>query len=583
MTTAQRELSNRDIAQVLLEMAALYEMEEVPFKPRAYERAAMAIAALDEPLAQRYAQGGLAALTALPGVGKSIAEHLKELLETGTFREYERLKRKVPVNLGELLAIEGVGPKMVKALWQQLGIRDLADLERAARAGQIRHLPHFGVKTEEKILRGIELLRSAQGRRLLGEVLPEARQLEATLRAFPEVEVAMVAGSVRRMRETVGDLDFLVISSQPQAVMERFVRLPVVQHVYSKGETRTSVRLHSGLDADLRVVPAASFGAALSYFTGSKAHNIALRELAIKQGYKLNEYGLFKGERRVAGASEEELYAALGLAFIPPELREDSGEIEAAQRHALPQLIDYHDLRGDLQVQTNWTDGAHSIEEMVEAAMAAGLEYIAITDHTKSLAMTRGADEDKLRRQMEAIAALNAKLRQAGKRFTVLSGAEVNINRDGSLDIDDAVLAELDVVGAAVHSHFNLPRAEQTRRVLRAMENPHVDILFHPTGRLIHRRPPIDLDIEAVIEAAQRTGTVLEINAMPDRLDLRDEYIRKCVAAGVRMAIDSDAHAVEHFRYLALGIGQARRGWAERRHIVNAWPLAQMRKMLKSA
>ena len=576
-------MTNQEVARILQEMAALYEMEGVAFKPRAYERAAMAIASLEEPVEARYARGGLVALTAIPGVGKSIAEHIRELLETGSFREYERLKRQVPVNIAELTAIEGVGPKMVKALWEQLHIRDLNDLERAARTGKIRALPHFGAKTEQKILQGIALLRKSQGRRLLGEVLPIARQLEATLRAFPEVEVAQVAGSIRRMRETVGDLDFLVVSSKPRAVMERFVQLPLVEHVYSKGDTRTSVRLTIGLDADVRVVPATSFGAALCYFTGSKAHNIAMRELAIKHGYKLNEYGVFKGETFIAGRTEDEVFAALGLSFIPPELREDTGEIEAAQRHALPQLIDYGAVRGDLQVQTNWTDGEHSLEQMAEAAMAYGLEYIAITDHTKSLAMTRGADEAKLRRQMQAIETLNQQLRQAGKAFTVLKGAEVNINKDGTLDIEDAVLAQLDVVGVAVHSHFNLSRAAQTRRLLRAMENPHVDILFHLTARLIHRREPIDIDVETIIEAARSTGTILEIDAMPDRLDIRDEYIRQCVAAGVKMCIDSDAHSVDHFRFLELGIGQARRGWAERQHIVNAWSLSELRRFLARA
>ncbi len=574
-------MTNRDLAQILMEMAAYYEMQDVPFKPRAYERAALAVAALDEPLADLYGRGGVQALMHLPGVGKGIAEHLRALLETGTFPEYEQMKRQMPVNIAELTRVEGVGPKMVKALWEHLGIRGLADLEAAARAGKIRALPHFGVKTEQKILKGLELLRQSQGRRLLGEILPEVRHLEATLAAFPEVDSAMVAGSIRRRRETIGDIDLLVVSRTPRAVMQHFVRLPVVAHVYGQGDTKTNVRLTNGLDADLRVVPERAFGAALCYFTGSKAHNIALRELALKQGYKLNEYGLFKDDTWVAGRTEAELHHALGLAWIPPELREDTGEIEAAQRQALPQLVDYGDLRGDLQVQTNWTDGEHSIEEMAEAAMAAGLSYIAITDHTQSLAMTRGADEAKLRRQIAAIQAVNQKLRKAGKRFTVLSGAEVNINKDGTLDIDDAVLAELDVVGAAVHSHFNLPLAEQTRRLQRAMENPHVDIIFHLTGRLIQRRAPIEVDIEAVIDTARRTGTVLEINAMPDRLDLRDTYIRQCVAAGVKLSIDSDAHAVEHFRYLELGIAQARRGWAERRHIVNAWPLSTLRRSLK--
>ncbi|HEY7493939.1 MAG TPA: DNA polymerase/3'-5' exonuclease PolX [Candidatus Tectomicrobia bacterium] len=576
-------MTNQDVVHMLREMAALYEMEEVPFKPQAYEKAAMTIAALDVPLTALYAQGGMHALTSIPGVGQGIAKHLRELLETGHFAAYEQLKHKVPVNIAELTAIKGVGPKMVKALWEQLRIRTLADLELAARAGKIRTLPHFGAKSERNILRRIALLQQAQGRRILGLVLPEIEQLEATIRAFPGVTAAVVAGSVRRRCETIGDLDLLVVSDEPAAVMERFVHLPMVANVYGKGHTKTNVRLTNGLDADLRVVPARSFGAALSYFTGSKAHNIALRELAIKQGYTLNEYGLFQGQRWVAGRTEEELYHALGLCYIAPELREDTGEIAAAQHQALPRLIDYGDLRGDLQVQTDWTDGQNSLEEMAEAAMAYGLEYIVITDHTRSLGMTHGADEAKLLRQMAAIDALNRQLRQAGKRFTVLTGAEVNIRQDGTLDIADAVLARLDVVGAAVHSHFSLPRVAQTRRLLRAMANPHVDILFHPTARLLQRRAPIDVDMEAVMAAAQRTGTILEIDAAPERLDLRDTYIRQCVAAGVQMCIDSDAHATVHFRFLDLGIGQARRGWAEWRHIVNTRSVTALRALLKDA
>jgi DNA polymerase (family 10) len=349
--------------------------------------------------------------------------------------------------------------------------------------------------------------------------------------------------------------------------------------VHAKGHTKSSVKLNTGMDVDLRVVPAESFGAALNYFTGSKDHNVALRRIAIEKKLKLNEYGVFRGEKSIAGKTEEEVYAVLGLPYIAPELRENAGEIEAAQAGRLPYLIGYDDLRGDLQTQTTWTDGANSIEEMAAEAQRLGLEYMAITDHTRGLAMTGGSDEKKLRQQMKAIDKLNKRL----GGFTILKGAEVNINKDGTLDIDDATLAQLDVVGVAVHSYFNLSRAEQTRRVVRAMESPHADILFHPTARVIQKRGPIDLDIDAVIAAAKRSGTILEIDAYPERLDLKDEHVRKAVGAGVKLAIDTDAHSIHHLHYLPFGIATARRGWATRADVVNALPLRGFLQSLKGA
>ena len=573
-------MDNKEIAKIFYEMAALMEMQDIAFKPRAYERAAQAIENLDEEISARYVREGRESLESIEGVGKGIADHLEELLRTGSFREYVRMKKKIPVDVGALMAIEGVGPKMIRLLWERLKIRSVADLERAAGEGKIRALPRFGMKSEQKILKGIAFLKEAGGRRLLGLILPEIRALGHKIQVFPEVEKVVIAGSVRRMKETIGDIDILAVSKKPDAVMERFVTLPEVMHIYARGKTKTLVRLKNGLDADLRVVKKRSWGAALNYFTGSKAHNVALREIALKMGMKLNEYGLFRANRFVAGRTEEELYKALKLEYIAPELREDQGEIDAARHHILPHLIGYKDLQGDLQVQTDWTDGTASIEEMARGAKKKGLNYIAITDHTRSLAMTKGADEEKLRRQMVAIDKLNRELFPEAD-FTILKSAEVNIQKDGRLDIADTTLAKLDLVGAAVHSHFGLARLEQTARVIRAMENPHVDIIFHLTGRLIHKRAPIDLDIDAVITAAKRTGTVLEINAYPERLDLKDVFVRKCVDAGVLMSIDSDAHAISHFDYLPLGIAQARRGWATRDHIVNAWPLKKMQGFLK--
>ncbi len=411
----------------------------------------------------------------------------------------------------------------------------------------------------------------------MGEILPLARSIEKRLGEINEVDRAVAAGSVRRMQETIGDLDFLVTSTKPAKVRDFFTKMPEVAHVYSKGETKTMVRFKNGIDADLRVVPDKNFGAALQYFTGDKRHNITIRALAEKKGMKLNEYGLWRGKKVIAAKTEEEIYKALGMKTPPPEIRNDSGEIQAALKNKLPKLVGYGEIRGDLQVTTNWTDGENSIEEMAEAAQKLGLEYIAITDHTKSLAMTGGADEKKLIRQMAEI----DKIQKRFPKIKILKGAEVNIMKDGSLDIKDEVLAKLDVVGIAVHSHFNLTRSEQTKRIIKAMQNKHADILFHPTGRLIQKREPYDVDVDEIIKVAKETGTVLEINADPYRLDLKDEYIRKAVVAGVKLAIDTDAHSVIHLHNLEYGIAQARRGWARTSDIINTRSWREMLKLLK--
>jgi len=576
-----KHISNQEIAQLLSEMAALYEMKDIRFKPRVYEKAALGIESLNKDIYDIYNEGGINALDLIPGVGKAIAKHIEEILKTGDFKEHKQLKKKIPVNITELTAIEGVGPQTVKVLYKKLKIRTIGDLEEAARRGEIKKLKDFGKKSEEKILIGIEFLKQSGGRFVLGFVLPEVRALEQKIKKFPEVKKVIIGGSVRRMKETIGDIDILVVSNKPTEVMDRFVRLPEVAHVYGKGETKTNVKLKNGLDADMRIVPLRSWGAALNYFTGSKAHNIHLRKIALKKGWKLNEYGLFKGKKFIGGRTEEELYKKLGLHYIEPEMREMEGEVETSKNNKLPKLIDYNDLLGDLQIQTTWTDGKNTIEEMAHAGKLVGLEYIAITDHTKSLAMTGGSDEKKLLRQMKEIDKVNKKLQASGYKILVLKGAEVNIMKDGTLDIKDNVLQQLDVVGAAVHSHFNLSKNEQTKRVVRAMENPHIDIIFHLTTRLINQRKPIELDIDKIIQVAKKTKTVLEIDAFPNRLDLKDDYIRKCVKAGVKMSIDSDAHSIKHLEYLKFGIAQARRGWAEKKDIINAWPLKKMLSMLK--
>ncbi len=571
-------MKNSDIARILYNIAIYLEMgEESVFKVRAYEKAAQAIESLPEAIDEIYKRGGIHSLEEIPGVGKSIAEKITEMLATGRLAYYDELKRKMPVDVEGLRRIEGIGPKTILTLYRKLKIRSIENLEKAAKTGKIRKLEGFGEKSEANILRGIDFLERSKGRFVLGYMMPLASVIESRLRSLPYVKTAIVAGSYRRRKETIGDIDILVVSSRPGKVMDYFVRMPEVISVYGKGDTKSAVKLDNGIDVDIRVVEEKSYGAALNYFTGSKDHNVALRRIAITKGLKLSEYGLFRGSRFVAGRTEEELYRTLGLQYIEPELREAAGEIEAARKRALPKLIGYGSLKGDLQTQTKWTDGMNSIEEMAAAAKMSGLKYIVISDHTKSLAMAGGLDEKMLAKQGKEIDKLNDKM----DGITILKGAEVNILKDGRLDINNSALSELDVVGIAVHSNFNMPQVEMTRRIVNAMENEHADILYHPTGRVIQKRDPYGVDIMKVIDAAKRTGTILEIDAYPDRLDLKDEHVRMAVNAGVKLCIDSDAHNTAHFRFLELGIAQARRGWAEAKDVVNTKPVKELLKAMK--
>lgn len=563
---------NEKVAQMLYGFALFLEIGRVPFKPRAYEKAAYTIESLDTDIREIYKAGGLRALWELPGIGKGIAEKIEEFLETGSVKEYERIRKKMPINIEELGHIEGIGPQTLKVLYTKLGVKDLASLKKAALAGKIRKLPHFGYKSEEKILKAIGFHERSGGRFLLGEILPMARNIREKLLHISGVKRVEIGGSLRRFEETVGDIDLLAQASHPQEVTDFFAHLPEVAHVYAKGKTKSSVRLAKGIDMDLRIVPSRSFGAALQYFTGNKDHNIMMRKLAIQKGYKLNEYGLFRGSRQAAGETEESIYKALGVPMPIPELRQGRDELEKTYRG----VIQLSDLRGDFQVQTDWTDGSGSILQMAERAKALGHEYIAITDHTKSLAMTGGSDERKLQRQMAEIDRLQKKL----SGIKILKGAEVNILKDGLLDIDSRVLKKLDIVGAAVHSLFKLSRHEQTLRIIRAMENPHVDIIFHPTGRVLHKRDPYQVDMEVLLEAARRTGTVMEIDAHPWRLDLKDEHIRMGKKKGIYFSIDSDAHSPVELSLLEYGVGQARRAGLEKSHVLNTYPLGELKKIL---
>jgi DNA polymerase (family 10) len=574
-------MKNKEIAKIFNEIAEYLEMEGVQFKPYAYQKAALTLETLKNDVEDLYKAGGLKALKGIPGVGESIARKIEEYLTTGRIEYYEEFKKKMPINLDEIVGVEGVGPKKARVLFEQLNIKTLEELEAAAQAHKIAPLFGFGEKTEQNILQAIDFLKASKGRFLLGEILPIAHQVLEQLQALPEVQRADTAGSVRRMRETIGDVDFLVISTNPAAVMDWFVAQPGVVKVWGHGATKSSVRLKEGFDMDIRVIPPESYGAALQYFTGSKDHNIALRKIAIDRGFKLSEYGLFQGEKLIAAETEEEVYAKLGMPWIAPELREDRGEIEAALAGRLPRIIGYGDIKGDLHVHSNWDGGANSIEEIAAAALALGYEYVGIADHTKFLKIERGLDEDQLRARNREIDQINARLAREGKNFRVLKGCEANIMADGAIDITDAALAELDFVIAGVHSHFRQPREEMTRRILTAMRNPHVDIIAHPTGRILKRREEYEVAVDDLLHAARETGTILEINSYPERLDLGDVNIFAAKQAGIKMVISTDTHNVDQLHLMPFGISQARRGWAEKPDIINAWPVGELLKILK--
>ena len=529
----------------------------------------------------------LKGLLKIPSIGKAIATKLEELITTGKIPYYEELKIELPVDISQFIGLEGIGPKTIRTLYDELGIKTIADLEKAASDGKIRNIPGFSQKKEEIILKKIEFFKKGGGRKLIGEVYPIVKTIEERLSGFDGVNQAIAVGSFRRMKETVGDIDYVasVISEKEgDNLIDYFVNMPEVKEVTGKGSAKAFVKLNNGIDADLLVVPKESFGAALQYFTGSKEHGVAMRKIAISKNLRLNEWGVFDMEKnRVAGSNEEEVYNVLGLEWIPPEMRENRGEIELAKiekkkkaNATLPKLISYDDLKGDLQVHSDNTDGTLSIEEMaVYARDKFGLSYIAITDHTKSLRLTNGLNEKQLLDQANTISEINDKIKndnQENREFVIFSSAEVNILKDGSLDISNSVLDKLDIVGAAIHSNFALPIEEQTNRLVSAAQNPSVDIIFHPTGRIINKREGYPVDMSKLVDVARDSGTVLEIDSQYDRLDLKDEFIRMALERNVRLVIDSDAHHWIHYAYLRFGVGQARRGWATRSDILNSLP-----------
>ncbi|HPE31926.1 MAG TPA: DNA polymerase/3'-5' exonuclease PolX [Parvularculaceae bacterium] len=569
-------MHNDEIAQIFDQLADLLEIDEAnPFRVRAYRDAARMLRGLSEEVSDMLERGE--DLADLPTIGKDLAGKIQEIVDTGRLQVLEDMKRTVPPGLAELTKLPGFGPKRVKRVYDELGIRTVEAMRKAAEQGELQKLPGFGAKTEAKILSYFQSDRSSDMRTRLFDAEKIAERIVRHLTAIAKPADICVAGSYRRQRETVGDLDVLVASNRTREVMDHFVAFDEVSKVDSKGSTRATVHLRSGMQVDCRVVEKASFGAALVYFTGSKAHNISLRKRGVARGLKINEYGAFKGAKTVAGRTEKEIYAAVGLPFVPPELREDRGEIEAAEKRRLPKIIEISDIRGDLHVHTRASDGRDTIRDMALAAKKRGYAYLAITDHTKHARIAHGLTVKRLEKQIDEIDRLNEEL--SGVR--ILKSSEVDILADGSLDLPDATLAKLDLAVCAVHFDFDLSPAKQTERIIRAMDHPAFSILAHPTCRLIGERDPMRVNMERLMDAALERGCFLEVNGQPERLDLNDIHCRMAKERGLKLALSTDAHTIEQLGLMRFSIGQARRGWLERSDVINALNWRELKTLLK--
>jgi DNA polymerase (family 10) len=570
-------MKNYEVASLLRNIAQLLEIkEELVFKIRAYEKAALVIENLDEDIEEVWKKGKLDDIS---GVGEALTKKISEFLETGKLGYYEKLKKAVPVNMEELGSVSGLGPKTIMKLYKKLNVKNIKDLEKAAKKHKIQKIEGLGPIVEENILKSIEFAKASGKRFLLGTALDIAEEIKNKLKKLKDVNKIEVAGSLRRKKETIGDIDILITSKNPGKVMDFFTKMDDIEDVLAKGPTKASVRLE-GIQADLRVLPEKTYGAALLYFTGSKQHNIALRKIAIKKGMKLSEYGLFnkKTNKLLAGKTEEECYKKLGLKYIDPEIREEEGEIEDAFKGKLPKLIGYNDLKSDLQMHTKWSDGSNTIMEMALAAKKLGFGYICITDHVgDTFKIANSLNEKRIKKQRKEIDKINNKI----KNFTVLQGGEVNIKSDGSLDMKDSVLRNLDIVLAAIHSGFKNSKEKITQRLVKAMENEHVDIIAHPFGRLLSTRPAYEMDFDRILGKAKQTKTILEINAYPERLDLNDVHVRAAVKSKIKLSIGTDAHEASELRYHKLGIATARRGWTTKKDVINTYSVKDMLKLLK--
>lgn len=566
-------MKNEKVAHILDRIADFMEMNDDIFRMKAYRKAAHTVETLSDDITVLTEENRL---EELPGVGKAIAGKIKEIVETGSLEYFENLKKEYPVDFDAMIEVEGLGPKTIKLLYDELRVENLDDLERHAKRHHVRRIKGMGDKKEKKILENIEMARKNSGRKLLGHILPLAEALKHQIEVLKVVESVEIAGSIRRRKESVGDIDILVISENSQEVMDYFVSLPFVDEIVVKGPLKSTVVLKEGLDCDLRVFERDIFGAAMMYFTGSRELNVELRKIAISQNMKLSEWGLFKGDEIIAGKTEEDVFQSLGLQYIPPEMRENRGEIEAAREGKIPQLIVYDDIKGDLQVHTTWSDGKNTILEMVQEAQKQGYEYLAITDHLGTLRTAEGMNESDILNQFQEIDSINDEIRD----LTLLKGLEADIDSEGNLNINENILNELDVVVASVHSDLRQDFFEMTDRMIKAMENPYVDIISHPTGRRIQEHREYDLNLDKIMEMASATGTILEINSHPNRLDLRDIYIKKAIDMGCKLVIDSDAHSLSEMKNMQLGIATARRGWARKEDIINTFNLKGLTKIL---
>ena len=566
-------MKNQMVASILNQVADLMEIEAVDFRTLAYRKAAHTVENLSEDIEDIRKEGRL---QELPGIGAKIAKKIEEIVDTGGSLEYlENLKKEFPVDYDALIAVEGLGPKSIKQLYKELGIKNLDDLEKNAKRHRIRRLKGMGETTERKILLNLEYARRSTGRKLLGHTLLISEKIKNELDSLDYVERVEIAGSIRRKKETVGDIDVLVTTNQPLQVMAYFTGMEMVDDVVVSGPTKSTVRLkENGIDVDLRVFDDESFGSALMYFTGSKETNVALRRIAISKGLKLSEYGVFRGQKLVAGTTEEDVFKSLGMQYIEPELRENTGEVEAASLGKLPKILGYNDIVGDLQMHSEWSDGSGSIIDMAHEAQKLGYGYIAITDHSGSLRIANGMDEKTMQKQMKEIDNLNDEM----KDFTILKGVEANIDSYGLLDVPNKILEKMDIVLAGIHSGFNQNSKELTRRMLSAMENEYVNIIAHPTGRKIQERKAYELDLEKIFEASKENKTILEVNSHMNRLDLNDVNIKMAVDHGCKLAINTDAHSPAQLNNIHLGIATARRGWAKREDIINTLPLKKLLK-----
>ena len=566
-------MKNQEVAQILFEIGEFLEIQEIPFKPQAYQQAAVAIDNLEEDISQIYKEKGIKGLKEINAIGESIALKIEEYLKTGNIKYFEELKKTTPVDVNELTKIEGLGGKRIKRLYKELGIRTLKDLIRAAEEHRIAPLFGFGEKIEKNILEGVEFFKKSKGRFLLRDVLDDVEKIEKRFKSMNGVDKVSVAGSVRRRKETVGDIDFLVSVKDSsdkylvEKIMKTFVSMDEVVKIVNKGETKSSIKTKQGLDMDLRLVSSSSFGSALQYFTGSKEHNIALRRIAIKEGLKLNEYGLFKNGRKIKGETEEEIYERLKMDWIPPELREGEEEIELAQKHQLPKLIELNDIKGDFHCHSNWNGGQNSIRQMAEKAISLGYEFLGIADHTKTLKIENGLDEKRLKEQRIEIDLINREFKEKGINFKILQGSEVDILKNGTLDIKNETLKTLDYVSISIHSNFKMNIQDMTKRILKAMDNPYVKIFNHPTGMILGKREGYNVDIEQIIKKAKEKNIALEINSY--RLDLNYQLAKMAKKMGVKIVIGSDAHNTKELNDIKFGVYQARRAGLEKKDIIN--------------